>query len=307
MADFAVNITGSTELDEGMLTAFYRGFLLSAYQENIFDGFCTVKERLGAKSIEFTKYGNLTATTTPLDEYEDVDAEAMSDDKVVLTPAEYGKVVTRSALINFQTGGKVDLAAAKVVGINKSRSTDMICIKKIMESGDLDERFALGSESAFDDLAVDNTLTSDFLNGMYNVMARKNIVPFDLGMYVAVMHDDLITQLRADVGAGGWMDVNKYTDPSAIFRNEVGSLHGLRIVRDNNLPLTDNTDTITCSPVIVLGQNAIGRAVCQEPSLVITGPFDKLGRFLNIGWYGVIDYGIIDPEAVLLSWFATNQ
>lgn len=301
---YTVNITGSTELDSGLVTAFYKGFLLSAYQENIFDSFVSLKERQMAKSIEFTKYANLDPATTELDQYEDVTSSVMSDDKVVITPKEYGKVVTRTLLSNFQSGGKVDLAAAKVVGINMSRSTDLLCINSIMNDANLDERFAFDtSKTSINALTNTNVLTAAQLNKAYNVMARKNIIPFEGGSYVALMHDDLIAQIRSETGAGGWVDVNKYSNPTAIFKNEVGSMHGMRIVRDNNMPLTDNTASKTCSPIIVLGQNALAKGISVEPHLTITGPFDKLGRFLNIGQYGIFNYGVIDTESVLACWF----
>ena len=42
----------------------------------------------------------------------------------------------------------------------------------------------------------------------------------------------------------------------------------------------------------------LGLAQNKETQLTMTGPFDKLGRFINIGWVGVFDYSIIRTAAV---------
>ena len=47
-----------------------------------------------------------------------------------------------------------------------------------------------------------------------------------------------------------------------------------------------------------MGFNALGKAVSQEAQLKMTGPFDKLARFLNVGWVGCLKYLIIDQDAL---------
>ena len=51
------------------------------------------------------------------------------------------------------------------------------------------------------------------------------------------------------------------------------------------------------------GYNAFGYAESQTPGGTLTGPFDKLGRFVNIGHYGVYDFGIVDSNA---HWLVTS-
>jgi hypothetical protein len=72
---------------------------------------------------------------------------------------------------------------------------------------------------------------------------------------------------------------------------------GIRWLRSKNVTVTANSNgTIDTYKVNVLGFNALGKAVSEEPHIVISGPFDKLLRFVNVGWFGVFEYGVVDTD-----------
>ena len=72
---------------------------------------------------------------------------------------------------------------------------------------------------------------------------------------------------------------------------------GVSVHTDAGASAVDSYDTQ------FIGRNAMGRAVSKDPTLTITGPFDMLGRVLNVGWYGVIEYKIVDQAA---HWMITS-
>ena len=47
-----------------------------------------------------------------------------------------------------------------------------------------------------------------------------------------------------------------------------------------------------------LGYQAIAYAEGLKPDIRITGPFDNLGRTLNVGWYALAGFGELRPEAL---------
>lgn len=267
---FTVNLSGTAQVDDSIILAFDQGFIVGAGQEQILDQFVDARFDIGAKSIAMPKYGRIAVSTTPLTEDEEATATALSDTSVLFTPKEYGRVVSRTALASLQTGGKVDLAAARVVGLNMGQTMDALAIA------------ALGAST---NVTVDATFDGAALDAQYSRLVAKSIATID-GAYVALLNEAQIATLRNETG---FTDVAKYASAESVLRNEVGFYKGHKIVRHQG---------VAAGTVISLGFNALGKAVSKEAGLVITGPFDNLARFVNVGWHGVLAYGIVDTDAV---------
>ena len=302
---FTTNLSGTAQVDDSIRIEYDQQFIIAAAQEQVMDQFVSYKKQIDAKSIDFEKYSQLSLATTPLVEVDDPVSEAMVDANILLTPEEYGNVVTTTKLANLQTGGKADLAAARLVGLNMGRTLDKLAVLAAEASGN--ELFA-GNATSEATIDAADVMDVSFLNKLYNKLARQSVQPLSDGMYVAIMHDDVIHDLRNSSGAGSWQDIKKYTDPSQILRNEVGQIAGFKIIRDNHISI--NTDagatTVDTYHTLCMGFNALGKAVSKEPGMVASGPFDKLGRFVNLGWYGVVKYGIIDSDALFLGTSASS-
>jgi N4-gp56 family major capsid protein len=295
MAAIYTNMTGSTELDNSAVLAFAQAFLVSAGQDNVMDQLAQFRQSVGAKSIEMTKFARLAKATTPLAEYDEAGRTTMSDTQILFTPAEFGQAVTTTKLMNLQSGGKVDLAAAQVVGINAGSTTNQLAVNALNASSNV--LFNAASEAA---LAAGDVMTPQFLNTIYNKLSRKNVQKIGM-QYVAVLHDDQIHDLRNAVGAGSWQDLNKYSGSvDAVLANEVGAISGFRIVSNNDIVYADQAGagTVDAYRGLFMGANALGKAESAPLRLTLTGPFDALGRFVNIGWYWVGTYGIVDTDAV---------
>lgn len=295
MAAFTTVMTTVGDVDDSILLAYEKAFMVACGQDANLDQVVTVKKSIGAKSIQFPKYSRLAAATTPLTESDDLTSVALVDAPILLTPAEYGNVVTTTKLANLQTGGVADLAAATVVGINLGMTQDALLLAALKASSNA----ITPANSAVNAVAAGDIATRTFLNKAYNKLARAS-VPTLGGHYVMIAHDDVISDLRADSSAGSWVDVAKYSAPGEVFANEVGMISGFRVIRNNAAQIVadEGAGAVDNYYSYFLGMNAVGKAVSQESRLVFSGPFDKLGRFVNVGWYGCFQYKIIDTDAV---------
>ena len=137
---------------------------------------------------------------------------------------------------------------------------------------------------------------------MFNRLAGGNVDPLVAGDYILVAHDDVIHDLREGTTVGSWQDVLKYTQPGQILKNEVGMFKGFRVIRDNlsTILVDGGVGSVDVYSSYFLGFNALGKAVSADPQMRITGPFDKLGRFLNVGWFGCLKYLIIEQNALFV-------
>lgn len=290
---FTTNLTGTTQVDDSTIAAMDASFLLATGQENVMEQFVQKTFDIGAKSIQLPRYARLAAATTPLVETEDVVSTAIADTAIVVTPAEYGLAVTKTNLASLQTGGKIDLVAAQLVGINYGSTLN----KLACEALDAGTNVLTPSGVAVASMGTSNVMDGVVLNLAYNKLARASVGTIG-GLYVLVAHDDVIHDLRASTGTGSWQDVTKYATPETALMNEVGMYKGFRVVRNNDCTI----DPTTAAPVDVyssyaIGFNAFGKGVSQDGAMVATGPFDKLNRFVNLGWYEVSKYQLVETTA----------
>jgi len=270
-----------------------QAFLLEAQDRIIIDQITDIKREINAKSISMNVYSKLTKQTTALTDGTDADAEAISVSKKTLTPAEYGNVVTRSLLASLQTGGKVDLAAAQLVARNMAESVNGLGCAAAEATTNI--RYQNG---VADDASVIDTIQDADLKYAHNKLSRANAEMFEGEAYAAVVHPDVAEDLT---GLDGWKDVQKYADAVQVLKNEIGMYQGFRFLKSTGMSVTADTANGGANALyksIFLGRNAIGKGISLDPGLRITGPFDKLGRLLNIGWYGVFVYGLLYTDAI---------
>lgn len=294
---YVVNITGTTQVDDSVIQAYDQAFLLSVGQENVMDQFVQYRQEIGAKSIDITKYPRLAAATTPLTEDDEAGRTAMSDIKIQFLPKEYGLVVTRTQLASLQSGGMVDVAMATVVGENMGHTKNVLATRALEASTNV--RLAAG-RATDDAITAGDVLSKTELGKLYNKLARASVPQLAGGYYGFAAHDDVIHDIREGAAAGDWVDVSKYSMAMDVLRNEVGIYKGFRIVRNNDCLITADAgaaavDVYTSS---AFGARALGLAESLAPTIVFSGPFDALQRFANVGWKGVMEYRILDTDAV---------
>jgi hypothetical protein len=264
-------VTTAATLDDSLITLIDTEVIVSGAGVNKIDQFVETIVDIGSKAISFTIYSKLSKATTALTDGVDVDAVAMADASVTLTPKEYGAVVTPTQLANLQTGGKAPVAGAKLVGINLAETTNQLGINALED----------GTNTAA--AGTSGTLKKEDLRAAYTALAGRRIPKIN-GYYVAFVNPAQVSDIKDD-----YITIAQNTSLEMATNGVVGSLEGFLIVEDAD---------VTAGQVNCFGMGALGKAVSMMPDTTITGPFDRLGRMVNLGWYGVIEYGIIDDDAV---------
>lgn len=294
MADFTTVITDAGVIDADELSIYSNQLILAATPELVADQAVSVTDSGAAKVFQFAKYANLDIPSA-LSDGVDPDSVALADSVVTLTPVEEGTVVTLARLADLESGLKAGLAAAQLVGRNAGATADKRAIEAL-EAASTNVIYPNG-QTATANLTANDILDGTFASRLYNKLARAN-VPGINGNYIGIAHDDCLHDLREDTSGGGWIEISKYADPSSALRNEVGMFKGIRWLRSGNTTVTDDggSGTIDSYEVQVVGFNALGYATSQPIRLMVTGPFDKLGRFVNFGWFGIFKYGTIDAN-----------
>jgi len=268
-------INTKTILSDSVVDLMNQAVIVSGSSYNKVDAYATIRQDDMANSIAFTVFSRMSAATTPLTDGTEADSTQMEDTKVSLDMAEYGAVITSTSLANIATAGKADLASAELVGINLGETTDKLGMNAL-EGGTNTLTVATSGGSA--------TTTKGALRVAYSALAGKGISKFDDGRYVAFMHPSDISDIKDE-----YISIAQNTDLGASTSGIVGALEGCTIVESNSC--TEGT-------ISVAGKNALGKAVAMSPKLVVAEGNDNLNRKVNVGWHGIMKYGIIDQNAV---------
>ena len=242
-------------------------------------------------------YSRLALALTPLAEGAEVTPTAMSDTKVTLTPVEYGATVTKTKLASLQTGGMVDVAAAQTVGFNWGQTMDKLAINAAAATANI----LTPQGTAITALAAGDIINASFLNKMYNKLERAMVPKLVNGLYVAVLHPDVIFDLRNSAAGGSWMDIVKYQSPELALTNAVAVYCGFLIIQDTQLAFGDAngaTNRVDAYDGLYLGLNGLGKAVSKPGQIIIKSGLDTMDRFAHVSWYEVSAYGIVDSTAV---------
>jgi N4-gp56 family major capsid protein len=301
MANFTEAATGTVALDAHLITAYQSMFLIE--QENLavgLDSLCTVKFEPFAKTISFPKYSGLAVATTPLTELEDVTSVACVDAPITVTPVEQGNPVTRTLLVNVQSGGIPDMAIPRLIGKNMRESLETLMIK-VGEAGSNEITVNATNEAT--------TAAGDVLTALHVKRARNKLARVGAQKpWSCIIHPDVLHDLLAETGAQGWTEVSARAGQEnyRVFTSTVPAFAGFTFYET---PLvTVNTDVgagaVDTYHTQFFGYNAFGKAVSVEPHLTYTGPYDKLGRFINFGWYGIFKYGLVDTD---YHWIITSS
>ena len=259
-------------LSDSVVDLMNQAVIVSGNSYNKVDAYATIRQDDMANSIAFTVFSRMAAATTPLTDGTEATSTTMTDTKVQLTMAEYGAVITSTSLANIATAGKADLASAELVGVNLGETTDKLGLA-VLEAG----TNTIAADAA-------GTLDNLDLREAYTALANAGIAKFEDGRYVAFVNPSQVSDIKGD-----YITIAQNTDIGASTSGVVGALEGFTIVEDSN---------VTAGKVACFGKNALGKAVASAPSLRVVEGSDNLGRTVNVGWYGVMKYGVIDQNAL---------
>jgi len=307
-------VSSGAPLEDVVQTAYSKATEL-AFQPNLyFAQFAQGKkwdvrrgDPMPGDTVTFTIYDNLAAATAELsDEYSDITRVPMGETQKSIALKEYGNVVTLTNKLRVLSFDNIDLAAARVVGHNMANSIDLIARASYDTQVGADYVTYAGGGASPGVISPGDTVTAELVRKIYNKLERANVPKLEGGFYVAVMHPDVIFDLRNEgygtaANAGTWRAPREYTAPDAIFNGEVGEFEGFRIVSTSNSRIQAGAGSGGAVDVYTsyfLGYQAIAYAEGLKPDIRITGPFDNLGRTLNVGWYALAGLGELRPEAL---------
>lgn len=142
-----------------------------------------------------------------------------------------------------------------------------------------------GTNVAQADLTAANTRTIvDFLR-------KKNVPTYDGQNYVCIASVQALAGMFADAGAGGWVDVAKYSPEYAarIMAGEIGTYYKTRFLDETGFLSNTIGNGNSHGQAVFVGGDALYEAVAVPEEIRINTPSD-FNRKQSIAWYAILGF-----------------
>lgn len=129
-------------------------------------------------------------------------------------------------------------------------------------------------------------LTAFNTRGIVDFMKKKFIPKFDGSSYVCIASTAALSGMFADTGAGGWVDISKYTADFAknIFNGEIGKYYNVRFVEETGYFSNSIGSGSTHGAAVFFGADNVYEAVAVPEEIRVKVSVDY-GRDQGLAWY----------------------
>ncbi|GAJ10050.1 unnamed protein product, partial [marine sediment metagenome] len=227
--------TGVAELSNSVKIKYMAEYLLAAANRSVWSQFVdwdTITEGQGGSAFNYVAYQAMESDDlgAKLPEKDDIEATALKDSSITVTPYEYGRRVTLTRLVRFQSHVKTRQAAAKIVGQNMTDTIERAIRRGVLSGTNtfMPNNNVLRTELVVSDTAADNDRpTFEFLSQLVSMAQSMGIEPMGGGDFVAVIHPAVepdilgLTEIK-NIG---------YNFPEPLYKGEVARLCGIRFVK----------------------------------------------------------------------------
>lgn len=303
--------TSSLSVDQ---TAFDRIAYFALRSELLFDQAADVQptnQSMPGSAVTFTKFADLSAATSTLNEVTDVTPAAMSDSQVTVTLAEYGNVVVTTAKLRGTSFLDVNTAAANIIGYNAGDSIDQV-VRDVLAGGS-NVVYGSGGASlptARNEVGSDDDITANDVRRVVAQLRKDNVATFN-GFYMGYMHPDVSYDFRSATDAAAWRSPHNAVDTDGIYTGEIGTFEGVRFIETPRAKVFANasngsgsTGTVDVYCTHIMGRQALAKAFSTTdgngafPKVVRGTVADYLNRLQPLGWYWLGGYGRFREESL---------
>ena len=251
-------------------------------------------------SLKFAVYANLAAATTALTETTDVTPLALANpSQISVTVTEYGNAVEQTEKVNMASFSSIDTMIGDALAFNAADTLDKL-VAAALTAGTV-VKYG-GSRTSTATLTATDVLSTTMLRKAQTTLLESNAQPRVGDLYTLFIHPRQAFDLRAETGAGGFVDIHKYTADNVgnLLTGTIGVLEGFQVVQTSRVPsTTSGASSATVYSAVAVGKEALLEANVYDVQTVVAPQIDILRRKSALGWKYFGGWGIFRDEAVV--------
>lgn len=136
-----------------------------------------------------------------------------------------------------------------------------------------------------------SNLTGYHVRSIVDWLKMRNVPTWDGQSYICITSIMARSGLFSDTGAGGWVDVSKYTPEYArnVVAGEVGTYYGTRFIEETNVLSNSIGTGGAYGQAIFFGADSVYEAVAVPEEIRVKVSTDY-GRDLGLAWYAILGF-----------------
>lgn len=298
---------GYVSIPQAVRDFYSKEVLFFAQPRTRFIQFAKVKtdlQAVKAKSIVFTKYGNLTPGSA-LGETDVLVPEGMTTSEISIGVTEHGKAITVTELLLKTSMLDVLGDASKLLANHLAIELDTEFRDVVLQTTNV----VFGNQKATAaTLVAGDGLTAATVKDAVEILERNNAPKYirdDGEFYVCIATPHQLRQLRDDPA---WINANTYMGRINLYKGEVGMYEGCVFISTTNMPQNTNAETITkygagFTPAasweaVFFGENAFAWAIALDVEMRDDGVIE-FGRKHSLAYYGIWGSGIVEGKNIV--------
>lgn len=240
-AEANTNATNSDALKPEVRTFYDKALIRLAEPNLIHDQFGQKRPipKNGGQTINFRRFNSLPKAMKPLTEGVTPDGQSLKVSEITAVVSQYGGYVTVSDMLDMTGPDPVIVETTKGIAAQASQTLDTV-VRNVLNSGT--NVLYAGGKTSRAALTAEDKITPEMVFKAATILRAQN-APTINGSYVAIIHPYAAFDLMRSTE---WIEVNKYSNATAIFNGEIGKLGGVRFVQSSEaLIMKDNTCPIS--------------------------------------------------------------
>ena len=264
----------------------------------------------GGKTIEWRRWTKFAKATQALEEGVTPAGTPVDVGTITATINQYGAYSTVSDLLEMTAIDNTIVEITAKHSENARLTLDTIVRNALLSSDSgatvlWAKNTKTGAEGSLSTLDKDCLITANEVARCAATLKKANAPKFD-GSYVAIVHPSVAYDLMT---SEGWIDVNKYSNATAIFNGEIGKLYGVRFVETTEAKIDreEGDGKLAKYTTIFLGKGAYKVIKLDSNNLEVivkgrgsAGAADPLNQRSTIGWKAIgFAAKVVIPEYVV--------
>lgn len=260
--------------------------------------FAEPKEAFGRNrgdTFVFNKIGNIQNAAGPLTETNPIPASQFTIGRGTVTMTEYGISVPYTGKLEALSEFNMPSIIEEALRNNMVKALEKACGDEMAGT----EYVAVCTASDGVSFATNGTPTGPAVANLSAARVRRivdwmrvrNIPPYDGQNYICVASVAALSGMFSDTGAGGWVDVSKYSPEyaSRVVNGEVGTYYRCRFVDETGYLSNTIGTGAQYGQAFFFGADALYEAVAVPEEIRVDVPKDY-GRTMGIAWYAILGF-----------------
>ena len=255
---------------------FYDTELLENSRKDMFFGQFGEKQPLpagGGNKVEWRKWNTFDKALTPLTEGVTPTGQTFGSTKIETECYQHGTYTKITDKLELQAIDDVILGAAEEMGASAGETQDTLIRNRVIAGTNVyyapDGNTEVTSRK---DLNKNCVLTPTLINKVATKLKKAKAPKID-GSYIMMIHPSCSFDIRE---SDGWKDVHKYSAVKEIFNGEIGELHGVRFIENDNVKviapavISDSLNKLTVKTAVT----SAGKSVTVNEKLTAVSGVD---------------------------------